>query len=200
MFKKRICLLVFLLFLSVSGITRLFRSEDIADREAYQRLMMVSTNENKKIICKAKQQRYNVTKHFLFTKGSDRLQMKLNSISSELELDQQEGKTELVEHFKDVHCIMQESFQVQPDNSLNQVIRQLDAHRATYHYKTEELFAEKAKLARFIAFGDQLDPIPKFIKPIMNGVATQVELSLTNHDMPLKAKGLQATFHDWRKE
>lgn len=210
---------------------RRFSAVTQEDIRSYQDLMSShSENVDKKAKHQAKQQRFKVSKHFLMTKGPERLHFFLRSRSSELILDQQE-KADLVEHFKDVHCVMQEGLlytikdgreaKMQPDGRLRiastestpeiwlenthpslisrQLIRQLDAEKAVYYYSTEDLFANKVKVSRYIAKGQNLQAAsPPFIL-LMKGQASGIQMSFSDRTKPFKAQGLQATFQDQGK-
>jgi hypothetical protein len=193
MFKQPVTFLILAWVLLVICLTALFYSATSRDHLAYEKL--VNANDNKKGVCKARQQRFNVSKHLLMTKGEERVQLKLHSLSSDLMFDQKEEKTELVEHFKDLECTMQESFL-----GSQQIVRHLQAERAIYHYHTEELVAEKAKLARFMTQGNQIIPFLKPVKALMNGTAERVEFSIANSEKPLKVQGLRATFQEGSME
>lgn len=234
MFKKQIFILLTLWAFLLLSFIAIFKISSKEDNEAYQNLMAESTaSKDKKGNYKAQQQRFNVNKHLLVSKGPERLQMRLNSPRSDLIFEQTDDKTEIVEHFKDVHCTMQENLiytskdgkeaKLQADGRLlfagsdpnlpsswtvindpkllcKQAVRQIDAVTASYHYRTEDLFAEQVKLNRFIAEGNQLTPSLMPLSSLMSGTAKTVQLSLSNNEKPFKAQEFQATFQEWGKK
>lgn len=83
------------------------------DRKTYQNLMDSSTaalDKEKVGSYKAKQHRKGVSKHYIFCNGPERLNMLLKGLESDLFFHQKGDKTEIIEHFKNVQCISQETF------------------------------------------------------------------------------------------
>jgi lipopolysaccharide export system protein LptA len=125
-------------------------------------------------------------------KGSDRLDYRLKSDTSDLTVDYQEGKSTVVEHLEQVHCLMQEA--LLPGDPPGQLVRSLQAARASYHYQTGELFAEKVKIERYRLPGHELGgPLEEGVL-LMKGDAEEGTLSLSGKKPLLHAKEFQGVF------
>ena len=106
---------------------------------------------------KAKRQaRSFVSKQIIFQKGADRMQSRLESLSSNLIYSKQEG--ELVEHFQDLTCNIQDNihslakedlFPISPPAS-GSIIKQFKAKEAVYSYKTGLLEARHVEIFHFL--------------------------------------------------
>jgi hypothetical protein len=201
---------IFLLLLAVFGR---FTNRDA---EVYRVLTnhagsLQETSENKQV----KQNRSNVTKHFLKTKDGERIQFYLRGSSSDVVYDQKENKAEVTEHFKDVTCLMQEEPAHKTSDELQnlpeeafftgikpepvQTVRQIDAETAVYRYHSEDLFADRVKIARYLAPGNELHSELQASLPLMTGTASQVECDFSGEAKPFKARQLQATFRGEKK-
>lgn len=81
------------------------------DEQEYQRLIADSESTKTNLAqnsSQARQERRAVQKDFLFNKDNKRLQMNLKADESDLVLDQQDFHARLIEHMKNVKCVMQE--------------------------------------------------------------------------------------------
>ncbi len=178
-----------------------FQRVSIQDQETYQKLMKQTDGDkiNTASCYQAQQQRFNVNKHLLFIEEGNRLQLRIQSTSSELIFDQQGDKMEMIEHFKDIQCLMQEELfylKVDGEQEPKQYIRYMKAETASYHYRTEEFIGEQVYLSRYLAPGHQFLSSYQDLKPIIQGVAQQVKLSLSNHDKQFKVQGFQGTIQN----
>lgn len=212
MFKKKIGLFLFILsFLFFCSLMFLGVVTE-KDRNSYRQLTENAslTNKNKNSLSHIKQQRYNVTKHFLRTNGDQRTQLFLKSLSSAIVINHPQTKAEVVEEFEDVKCMLQEALEkenngstkniISSKNNSNQTIRQFNAVKATYFYKTEELMAEDVDIVRYLAQGKEFNLALQPTKILMKGKASKVELSLSNQEKPFKAHNFQAIVQDWGKK
>lgn len=81
-------------------------SEDV---QQYRKLMMdTSSAESKNNAYTSQQKRYRVQKEIYFPKGMDRLHLCVKAAEAQLVLDHQESETAIIEHMKNVKCLMQE--------------------------------------------------------------------------------------------
>lgn len=195
---KEIVVTVVLAVLAIFGFLH-FMTASSADEEAYQQLMALSSNSAtpQQTSYTTQQQRIGVDKDLYFTKGTDRLHSHLTSDSSELHLDYHHGRAEVVEHFKKMHCVMQE--ELIHGTPPKQMIRSVDAENATYHYKTNRMIAQNVKISRAILPGHELVNDIGNASPLMNGVAKSVSFSLDGNDIKLDADGIDASFSDGEK-
>lgn len=195
MFKCRAlgCICLLLLFGGCSLF--LLTSPSAEDRESYHQLMVQSDTQQsvqKNVESKTRQQRRNVTKYFYMVKGKDRLQMHLHSATSDLLFEQLGDRVEMTERFEDLQCLLQDALMA----SGQQKIRQIEAKKGLYYYKSQDLTAEDVKMADYIAPGDILTPFNSTCIPLMKGAAEQVKVSLNDPHRPLKAHGFQATINE----
>lgn len=184
----------------------IFQAVKEKDQSAYLRLMEQTDIERAEsaMTYKAQQTRFNVHKHFLFVKNHQRLQACLRSRSSELVISQQGHQGEMVEHFKQMTCQMQEALvYVDPHIKENkasstiakQYVRYVEADEASYHYDTQQLFAQQALLSRYILAGHDLVSSFKQFNPFMKGKASSVELILNSEQPAFKARGFEGFWH-----
>lgn len=186
------------------------------DQRSYRRLMERSELEQvvSQLDYKTHQQRFNIHKHFLLVEGTDRLHFRLRSTSSDFVFHQEGHKSEIVEHFKEMKCLMQESLSYfsqegkeqekfphlahHVDSELipKQCLRYIEADTADYYYGTKQLIAEQVLLSRYLAPGHRLATSIEKINPFMTGRAKTIRLSLSNKDRSFKAQGFQGTFQD----
>ncbi|WP_068467118.1 hypothetical protein [Candidatus Protochlamydia phocaeensis] len=226
MFKRKIVGLICILAALVAGSLWFFHSPSLEDHDRYLKLLEYSDSSkqqtDKKKPFTTRQQRSQVSKQIFFINDQGRLQWRLKSASSELTFGQQADSMELVEHFKNVSCLMQEKLifsQSESQESLNlslnqrkgkreeegnlsashQLIRCLQAQQAVYHYKTQELAAEDVDLARYSIPGHEWVDIFDSFKPVMKGQAQRIQLSFSPSEPSFKAQGIRATFQDWEK-
>lgn len=199
MFKKYF-LYLSLLWVSVVCISVwIFYTPPSQAMEDYQNLIHLNDqarkDKHKKQSHAHQQTRYQVSKQIFYQQDQQRLQSRLTSQQSELMLQQKEDKTELVEHFKDVTCMMQEEF-VKDEMPFKQLVRCLKAREATYGYQSGQFEAEEVELARYLIPGHQWPFSVESFQPFFQGKSQKVEFSFLQ-DSQFKAQGLQATFHSW---
>lgn len=223
MFKTRVYLFSILWVALVAICYFSFRVVTQKDKAHYQKLITLGEKKESKNVYQTQQKRFHVTKHLFLAKGRDRLHMHLRSESSDLVLSQQDGNVAMMECFKGVKCTQQEAlvyvfsdgkevkchphdqktlsqidFTV-PLMKEQQVVRQIDADKATYHYKTKELLGEQVKFSRYIASGHDLKRPSPILSSLMNGTAKKLQISLSDTEKPFKAEGFKATFKELKE-
>ena len=210
MFKRHLISLVLLWLILVFACFWGFRSFSPDAQIAYQRLMNYSdrfANEQMKEEARhTRQTRDQVSKQILYKKDLHRLQSRLVSEHSELIFDTKGDGAELVEHFKEVACVMQEKFMhsenkagkdltPQIDLELNQYVRSLKAHEAVYTYKTGQLMAEEVEIAHYYIPGILWPFSLDSFHPLFQGRAQKLQFCILK-EPNLKAERFQAIFHD----
>jgi hypothetical protein len=181
---------------------------------AYQRLMNFSDEVAKEQLKEearlTQQTREQVSKQILYKKDLHRLQSRLVSQSSELIFAKKEQGGELVEHFKEVYCVMQEKFIDSENESdpmslsqnglqLNQYVRSLKAQDAIYAYKTGQLVAEEVEVAHYVIPGLLWPFSLEAFHPLIQGQAQKLQISMFK-EPHLKAVDFKAIFHEWGDE
>jgi hypothetical protein len=177
--------------------------------KAYHRLVDHAKKDNGEFLqeeARSKRQaRTEVSKQIIFQKGSERLESRLESLSSDLTYSKEEG--ELIEHFKDITCNIQEEIHSLEQNETNQdplglsffdvdqVIKRFKAKEAVYSYKTGQLKAKEVEVFQYLLPGRQLPLSVEELHPIFQGKARSISLSLFEKSS-LKAEGFQAIFQD----
>ncbi|MFQ5728762.1 MAG: hypothetical protein ACE5GN_00165 [Waddliaceae bacterium] len=170
-----------------------------AEKEAYQEVLAranpSSSLETKKAY-QAKQLRKGVRKNFWYKKGDKRLEIIITGDKAEMVFEKQGGDQEIVEYMTGVKCYLQEElYFVNPDGSKEtgdaqkmpaQSVRYLEADTARYYYTTEILEADRAKMILFTAPGHQLVPSVEQVKPVMDGFAEKVKISLVDKALNVK--------------
>jgi hypothetical protein len=203
MFKKKIKFLIAIWICIVLGFAVFFSSSTKQERASYETLMNASISLDGKKTSQIKQRRYGVTKHFLQTKGAERLQFFLRGTSSDLVCDQRASSAEMTERFSGMSCLMQEGlpyeFSGDVGDKKEQTVRKIDAETAIYHYHKQNLFAERVKIARYLSPGDKLSFTSEPSKILMNGTASQVECNFSDEAQPFKAQNFRATFQEAKK-
>lgn len=200
MFKKQFLFYFSLWLLLAFSFTKVLKFSNPSAKQEYLQLMEDSSaGKEKKSNYKAQQNRFNISKHIFFTKENERLQMYLKSPRSDLYFEQENGKTELVEHFKDVFCLIQEEFLDSNEvlDGSQQIIRQIEAVTASYHYQSENFLAEQVKLFRYISKGNTLKKPFVILTPLMSGEAKSLQLSLSSPNKSFKAQELKAVIQNW---
>lgn len=201
--KKRNTLLFFLLILASAlliGYLTLFTFDE-KDRKDYFSLMEKAdpSQAAKENPYTATQKHHNVHKEIWYNKKNgeknQRLQLVLRGKDADLILEHDNAKTEVVEHMKNVHCLMQEElFEIQ--GKPMQLIRYIEADNATYSYDTNCLKATEVTILRFQVPGHTLIQSTAGLKPIMKGKAKEVEFSMGSEDLNFKAHQMKATWYD----
>lgn len=203
-----------------------FHTIDSTDRLAYQKLMANSDKTQEPISKQNQQQRFHVVKDLFFAELPCRLQCRINSDSSELILNQQGHRMEMMECFKNVTCYIQEELLYElPDGRLvkkdengkffiqgsdpqkidvwldprfesqlkpKQWVRYLKAEKAVYHYQSKELVADSVDVYRYLIPGHALVQTMNGLKPMIEGKADHVQLSLSKNRHVFHAQGFRA--------
>ena len=169
-------------------------SFDEADRERYHKLVHISDLDSEETKT-SNHRRFDLRKDLYFTKGSGRLQMSLKSASAELNLERQGGKNAMIEHMRDVTCYMQEEVSHAIPNRPMQIIRQLKADSATYHYQKDLFIAENVQITRYLIPGSELVESLEGGKLLMTGLAKRVEFSLKGSEPNFKAHQLKSSIY-----
>lgn len=195
MFKRQEILFTLMsLAILASGVAYFFKNTS-HDEAAYRQLMQSADEREpstKPVAYETQQERIGVGKEFFFLKGNERLACRLKSETSDLKVDYQDGKTTVVEHLQQVHCLMQEELLSGPPSG--QLVRSLDAKKATYHYQTDQLHAEGVVIERYRLPGHQLGQSLKGGELLMKGHAKEASFALSGKKLSLQAKVLDATF------
>lgn len=195
MFKKYFLYLSLLWVSAVLLSVWIFYTPSSQAMATYQNLMHLNDQARKEKHKKQphahQQVRYHVSKQIFYKQDQQRLQSRLTSEQSELMLQQREEKVELVEHFKNVTCVMQEEFL-----PLKQLVRCLKAREAIYGYQSGQFEAEDVELARYLVLGQQWPLAMESLKPFFQGKSQKVEFTFFQ-EPHFKAQGMQATFHSW---
>ena len=215
MFRRQLLTLTLLWIVLVMVCVWNFRSFSPEGQLAYQRLLHFSDEANmehqQEEAHHTHQTRFKVSKQILYKKDLQRLQSRLASESSEVIFDPKGKKSEVVEHFKELTCAMQEklidgSNQKEEKDSSNQndlqpkqYIRCLNAHDAIYSYQTGKLEAEEVDVAHYLIPGSLWPLSLDSFQPLLKGHAQKLQLSIFN-ELTLKAQGFRATFYEWGDE
>lgn len=138
------------------------------------------------------QKRFGVSKQFLYTKDHQRLQSRISSMESELIFDPQGAERDVVEHFTQLTCALQEK----SNHEHAQHIRCLNAGEAVYLYKSGQLEANDVAVAEYLIAGEQWPNRLESFSPFIQGNAQNVHLSLFK-EPSFKAHGFEATLFDW---
>lgn len=201
MFKKHFIKFVLIWFLLVLGcVGFLYTFSSNADRD-YQDLVTYGDQVKKERLYdhlrSTQQMRHQVSKQILYKKGAERLQTRLNSAESNLIYSKKDG--EVVEHFKNLACIMQEELMDSIQNeeeAVKQTIRQLNAQEAIYSYTKGVLEAKEVDISHYLLPGHLYPESLVDFHPMLQGKATELQLSLFQ-EQTMQAEGFQAIFHDW---
>lgn len=210
MFKKYLMSFILAWLLIVLGCFGLLYTSSSDAKMAYQDLMNYNNQfkKERQQNHSTQQKRYQVSKQILYQKGEHRMQSRLAGESSDLIYSKKDG--ELVEHFKDLTCVMQEEFMKasnseekklssSPSKTDQQMIRQFKAKEAVYFYKSGQLEAKEVKVADYVLPGQLWPNSIDIAHPLIQGQAQTIQLSLFK-EPNLKAQGFQAILHDWRDE
>jgi hypothetical protein len=186
------------------------------DVQLYQTLIQKQGIDDVDIPYKAKQQRVNLHKEILFTKGLDRLQMRLTGTYADLIVDHQEQQTDFLEHIYNVACDIQEEiyYQMPDGRKLSssqegqlsasdkpaqlipmQVVRSIKADMATYNYSRDSLVAENVNIERYTAPGHKLVDASEQRTLLMRGTAQWAEFSLSEHGRSFNVYQLKAALY-----
>lgn len=126
----------------------------------------------------AKQYRQGVQKSFWYEKGDQRLEFLLTSADAELVYEKQGNSQEIVEHMHDVRCLLQEEIYYLPrDPHPMQTVRCFEADSAEYHYTSNRLIADHAKMTLFTLPGNELILPMDDDVPTMSCYADSVEVA-----------------------
>lgn len=139
------------------------------------------------------QTRYQVSKQIFYKKDSQRMQSRLTSEYSDLFFESKKNGAELVEHFKELTCTMQEEL-IENDLLPEQYFRCLKAKEATYSYKSGQLEAVEVEITRYLLPTHRWPSTIDSFSPLLQGQAQKIQLSFLKEPL-LKAQGFQAIFH-----
>lgn len=201
MFKNHFISFVLMWFILVlGGVGFLYTFSSNADMD-YQLLVTYGDQIKKERLQdhlrSTQQARHRVSKQILYKRGEDRLQTRLNSAESRLVYSKKDG--EIVEHFKDLACMMQEELIGSINNEkveVQQTIRQLNAREAVYSYKNGILEANDVDVAHYLLPGHLCPDSLADSHPMIQGKAAELKLSLFQ-EPSMQAEGFQAVFYDW---
>lgn len=165
------------------------------DRITYQELLKSSNPEEKTLLTFSEQAREGVTKEIWYIREKDPLNIRIESKHSELFFFQQEGTFEVIEQLEGITSLMQEELYYESEKPM-QLVRYMEANRATYNYNTQLFVAQDVKFWKYRAEGH--DPLQHVIglSPLIAGSAQTVEFSIKGRDLSFQAHRLNATFQE----
>ena len=137
----------------------------------------------------AKQLRKGIQKNFWYKKGDQPLEVIILADTAEMVFEKQGAEQQIVEHMTGVKCYIQEALY-----ESTQQVRYLEADTAKYHYTTETLEAEQVKMALFMALGSRLDTVAEQGKPVMDGFAERVEVTMVDKTLNFKTNKFRGSF------
>lgn len=143
------------------------------------------------------QKRWNVSKQILYNQNQQRLQTRLKSKESELQLRRSQGKMQVEEHFHSLICEMQEKIYVR-GNQKEQLIRNLEAENGVYSYATGQLQAADVLISRLLTTGASWQTETEK-QLLFQGRAKKVQFSFLG-EPSFKAQGLKASLFQWGTE
>ncbi|MCH9627481.1 MAG: hypothetical protein S4CHLAM2_11220 [Chlamydiales bacterium] len=193
MYKKQLS--VFALILVAASLfvgLMIFRVTD-EDVVAYQKLVESSKPVSKTVLSQSKQLREGVIKEIWY-QGRSPLCIRIASTLSELCFSQQNGEMEVVEQLENVECLMQEKLYYAEGKPM-QLVRYMEATRATYHYTTQIFTAEGTQFWRYRLEGHEPVSTIEGHEPIMSATAQTVEFTLKEKEIDFQAHQLRATFN-----
>jgi len=215
--------LILLAILLLGGMS-VIEKEDV---RGYHQLLKSSNPTIEKpslLSSRGKQQRTNVHKSIILNKPSGRLCLILASDSSELVFSMRKGKIDVVEHFQNLACDMQEDLYYtfddgrevlrKKDGTLQlkdtqkpveescysslipyQRIRHVDADTATYYYGSDLFVAERVNLSRYVLPSHFLEKPFSEGFPLMKGIARSVQFSFVGQRVHFRAYRMKATLY-----
>lgn len=204
MFNKKKNILLALWALIVILITARLLTGSPADLETYRQLLLGnSKKENKNRTISVHHQCKNITKHFFFTRGPQRLQTLLKSTHSDLLFEHKKDEPRLTEYLNNINCLMQVKLLSDPTTDpqipeeaglpdrdsleemgdhLKQIVRQIDAEKAVLEYNTKALIADQVDLTYFLANGHTLEEPLDQVLPLLKGHSSQVKVGVDTSD------------------
>lgn len=183
------------LFLSALLIACLILPITEKDRKTFHELLESSNPGQKTLLTFSEQAREGVTKELWYTRENDPLNVHIESKHSELFFFQQEGSIEVIEQLEGITSLMQEELYYD-DGKPMQLVRYMEAKRATYNYNTQLFIAEDAKLWKYRAPGHEPLQNVSGLSPLMAGAAQTIEFTMKGRDLCFQAHRLNATFHE----
>lgn len=194
MYKKQLILFcALLIFLSLLIGYPLFHVTG-KDLLAYQELLESSQAEQNLLLNYSEQTRKSVAKEIWYQESS-LLYYRIQSAESQLFFFHQEGAIEVVEELENVRCFMQESlYHDKETGKPMQLVRYLEAEKASYNYNTQIFVAKDVKLWRYRLEGH--DPVSAFegLSPLLSGTARTVEFNFKGKKPDFHAQQFRATF------
>ncbi len=127
-----------------------------------------------------------------------RLQTRIASAYSTLELHPKERNFEIVEHLHKIHVWMQDRLYAQGNTPMQQM-RYLEADSGVYHYATQQFVAESVSISLFSLPGHTL-AMQQNTSPFIRGVAQDVIFSVSGKGPQFQAKNFKANFTKGAKE
>ncbi len=134
--------------------------------------------------------REGVNKEILYCDGDPR-KISISSPRSELFFFRSGSKLEVIEELENVHCMIQERLDYQPDGTPYQKVYTLDSSHASYNYSTHTLTAAHAKICRYTLPGHTVTSTYPSLPPTTVAEAKQAHLILDQGQCHLQAKGLR---------
>lgn len=190
MFKRPLTIAVGILGLIAAFGVYSFRAASPEDRKAYAEIIGDAAGENQPVAHKVKQKRTQIAKDLHVSKNGQRLHIHLKGDEADLHLEKEGDRTVLVEQLSPVTCSFQE--EIFPESKQQSVIW-FDATQAHLNYHTQELYAENVRLQRYLIPGNTLPAaIPK-AKPLIEGSAQSMAVSMDGKEPSLKTTHFKGT-------
>lgn len=187
-------LIVFFCLLTISVLQLFYLKPQ--DRLKYSRLMQAQ----KKAARFSKkepihQQRFNVQKDIWYLENGMRLHFSLFSTDSFLSLKEKNGKFELVEDLKNLHCFAQEKIYFNSHtHQWEQKLRYFKAKKGTYLFPSHQFLSDMINLYFYDLEGTDLPKDITPFSPYLKGVASQVSFMFSDKKSHFKAYHFKASF------
>lgn len=197
--QTRCCLLCLTLLLG--AFVWIFLNPSTRISEKYRQMMTDQRLSKEQVLTEQapviQQKRWNVSKQILYNQNQQRLQTRLKSKESELQLCRSKGKMSVEEHFQSLTCEMQEKI-YKRGSQKEQLIRSLAADNGVYSYATGQLQAMDVLISRSLTTGNSWRP-ENDKQLLFQGQAKKVQFSVLG-EPSFKAQGLKASLFQWGAE
>ena len=181
------------LFSSFACLFIMLGSVTSEDRETYHQLLMSLEGETE-----AAQSSHSIHRRtglrkdlFFFDKEKQRHLM-VSGDYSELHLISEPAHTELIEKMQGVKCRFKQEQETSPSAEKLYDILFIEADRASFSYKTEQLAADQVKIERACTKGPLFDDTPVLMKTTMSGTAEKAWIAHQDKGSHMKAEQFQA--------
>ncbi len=144
------------------------------------------------------QSRLRVGKDIWFSEeDGSRLQYRIESASSFLQLEPKGKKIDIIEHLEQMRCWMQDKLLHSPNSQeMLQHTRYFTAREGTYHFLSQLLVAERATLSLYRMPGEFLPTtgsMPEYA-PFLSGEAKRISFAVSGNTPSFEAEDFKASF------